>query len=71
MIAVTDEERFRQGETLNQIDRVGSWSGTYDPVHFGDDDADEYDEVCPDCGGDGREDYGATCLSCGGSGYLP
>ena len=68
---MSNEARFRDGATLNQIDRVGSWAGTYDPVDFGDYDDDWYDDLCPDCGGDGDEDYGMACLSCGGSGYLP
>jgi RecJ-like exonuclease len=65
----SDEERFRDGETLNQIDGVGSWVGTYDPVDFGERDVDD-DEWCPDCRGEGIEDYGATCMTCGGTGWL-
>lgn len=45
-------------------------TGSYDPVHFGDDDEDDYTLTCPFCGGDGREDHGSECGACVGSGCL-
>jgi DnaJ-class molecular chaperone len=68
----SDEGRFRDGETLNQIDGVGSWAGQGvegSAAVFRD------ETLCWSCGGDGTVlleggFYEARCPVCRGTGWV-
>lgn len=60
MAARSDHERFMDGETLNQIDGVGSWAGDGQWGPWWDSRADDCDDYDPDYLPEMEGEYGPS-----------